>query len=36
VTVGDILQENNIKLIDFQRFECGEKSVIEEQAQAAN
>lgn len=36
LTIGDILKENNIKIIDFQRFECGEKSVIEEQAQAAN
>lgn len=36
MTIGDILKENNIKIIDFQRFECGEKSIIEEQAQAAN
>lgn len=36
VTVGDILKENNIKIIDFQRFECGEKVVIEEQSEAAN
>lgn len=26
ITIGEILQENNIKIIDFQRFECGEKS----------
>lgn len=25
VTIGEILQENSIKVIDFQRFECGEK-----------
>lgn len=25
MTIGDILQGNNIKIIDFQRFECGEK-----------
>lgn len=25
LTIGEILQENNIKIIDFQRFECGEK-----------
>lgn len=36
VTVGDILRENNIKIIDFQRFQCGEKSMIEEKAQVAN
>lgn len=26
MTIGEILKENNIKIIDFQRFECGEKS----------
>lgn len=36
LTIADILRENNIKIIDFQRFECGEKILIEEQAQAAN
>lgn len=25
MTIGEILQSNNIKIIDFQRFECGEK-----------
>lgn len=25
VTIGELLQEHNIKIIDFQRFECGEK-----------
>lgn len=35
VTVGDILKENNIKIIDFQRFECGEKIIIIEE-QSAN
>lgn len=38
VTIGEILQENNIKIIDFQRFECGEKveSFQEAAAAAAN
>lgn len=36
VTVGELLAENNIKIIDFQRFECGEKDLIAEQSQAAN
>lgn len=34
VTIGDILQENNIKIIDFQRFECGEK--VESYQEAAS
>lgn len=25
ITIGEILKEDNIKIIDFQRFECGEK-----------
>lgn len=25
LTIGEILQENNVKIIDFQRFECGEE-----------
>jgi elongation factor Ts len=37
VTIGEILQENNIKVIDFQRFECGEKvEFSQEAATAAN
>ena len=37
VTIGDILQENNVKIIDFQRFECGEKvESLQEAASAAN
>ena len=36
VTIGDMLKENNIKIIDFQRFLCGEKTFVEEKAQAAN
>lgn len=32
MTIGDILQENNIKIIDFQRFECGEKIEIHQDA----
>lgn len=36
-TIGEILQENNIKIIDFQRFECGEKvESYQEAATAAN
>lgn len=36
-TIGEILQEHNIKIIDFQRFECGEKvEIIEEAATATN
>lgn len=31
-TIGEILQENNIKIIDFQRFECGENSKMSEEA----
>lgn len=30
VTIDDILKENNVKIIDFQRFECGEQIVIVE------
>lgn len=37
VTIGEILQENNIKIIDFQRFECGEKvASLQEAATASN
>lgn len=37
VTIGEILQENNVKIIDFQRFECGEKvESYQEAASAAN
>lgn len=28
VTISDILEENDIKIIDFQRFECGEATSI--------
>lgn len=36
-TIGEILQENNIKIIDFQRFECGEKvESYQEAVTAAN
>jgi elongation factor Ts len=31
VTVGELLAENNIKIIDFQRYECGEIDMIVEQ-----
>ncbi|CAO1360024.1 unnamed protein product [Diamesa tonsa] len=31
-TIGEILQEHNIKIIDFQRFECGENSKMIEEA----
>lgn len=30
-TIGEILEENNIKIIDYQRFECGETSVANEE-----
>lgn len=37
MTVGEILQEHNIKIIDFQRFECGEKiESFEEAASVAS
>lgn len=36
-TIGTILQDNNIKIIDFQRFECGEKvESYQESASAAS
>ncbi|CRK89896.1 CLUMA_CG003628, isoform A [Clunio marinus] len=35
VTIGQMLQEHNIKIIDFQRFECGEKIEYHEASQAA-
>lgn len=28
MTIGEILQENNIKIIDFHRFECGEQVTV--------
>lgn len=36
LTIGDILQDNNIKIIDFQRFECGEKMEFIKEAEAAS
>ena len=37
MTIGEILQGNNIKIIDFQRFECGEKmEFCKEAAEAAS
>lgn len=35
MTIGEILQENNIKIIDFQRFECGEKVELYKEAAEA-
>jgi len=35
LTIGDILQEHNVKIIDFQRFECGEKVETYQEAAAA-
>lgn len=35
VTIGEILQENNVKIIDFQRFECGENVQSYQQAASA-
>jgi len=37
-TIGEILQEKNVKIIDFQRFACGEKiqTDFEDAASAAN
>jgi elongation factor Ts len=35
ITIGQILQENNIKIIDFQRFECGEKVESYQEAESA-
>lgn len=29
MSIGDILKENDIKIIDFQRFECGDTSPVE-------
>jgi elongation factor Ts len=34
-TIGEILEENNIKVIDFQRFECGESLNSQEQVSAS-
>ena len=25
-TVGEIMEENNVEIVDYQRFECGEKN----------
>jgi elongation factor Ts len=37
LTIGEILQEHNIKIIDFQRFECGEKvETFKEAAEATS
>lgn len=35
-TISAILLENNIKIIDFQRFECGEKAEFQEEAASAS
>ncbi|XP_058450440.1 elongation factor Ts, mitochondrial isoform X1 [Malaya genurostris] len=30
-TVGEIMEANNVLVVDFQRFECGEKSKVEDE-----